>query len=103
MRASVLSVTGWRSESRSCRCVYMAAVYTRLLKRRLASHRVVVQASPLHAPDRGQQLVIIRLIVDRIDGGGVDDEKRRGLELVEETCIRFIEAHQVIALDVLLV
>src|SRR5579862_6277376 len=100
MCASVASVTGWRSESRSCRWVYMAVCY--LLNGRPAAHRIVVETPALHAPDGGQQLVIIRRVVDGIDGGRVDDEERSRRELVEEARIGLVQAHQVIALDVLL-
>src|SRR6185312_3565274 len=103
MRASVLSVTGWRSESRSCRCVYIESAYARLLERRPAAQRVVVQPSPLHAADGGQKLFVIGGIGERIDGGRIDDEQGRGLELMEEARIRFVEAYQVVALDVLLI
>src|SRR6185503_4181821 len=100
MRASVLNVTGGRSESRSCSWVYMEAV---LLNGRSVAQGIVVEAPPLHAPDGRQQLIVVRRVVDRIDCGRVDDEKRGGRELMEETRIRLVEAHQVVTLDVLLV
>src|SRR5579875_2980113 len=102
MRASVASVTGGLSESRSCRCVYMAAVYYPLLQRGAAAQRIVVEAAPPHPPDGRQQLVIIRRVVDGIDRGRVDDEKRRRIELMEEAGIRLVQANQVVPLDVLL-
>src|SRR6185437_15457667 len=100
MRASVLRVTGGRSESRSCSWVYMEAV---LLNGRSVAQGIVVEAPPLHAPDGRQQLIVVRRVVDRIDCGRVDDEKRRCRKLMEETRIRLVESDQVVTLDVLLV
>ncbi len=70
---------------------------------RAAAQRVVVEPPPAHAAYRGQQLIVVGLTGDRIDGGGVDDQQWSGGELVKEARIRLVEPFEVLAVDMLLV
>src|SRR6185437_145119 len=64
---------------------------------------IVIQAPALHPADRREQLVVIRLVADRIDRGRIDDEKRRRLVIVKEPRIRLVEPLEVVAVDLTLV
>src|ERR1700730_17475698 len=62
-------------------------IHRRSLLNPATSQGVVVEATALHSLDRREQLVVIGLIVDGIDRGRVDNEQRRGLVLVKESCV----------------
>src|SRR6185312_4457209 len=84
----------------------MGAQSTRLRQLRLNSaitQRVVVKTPALHTLDRGEQLIVVSLVVDGVDGGGVDDEQRRRLVFMEEARVGLIEPLQIGTLDLLFV
>src|SRR6185295_9920113 len=93
---SVPSDTGGRVESRCSRWVYMMLDGT-------VTQRVVVHAALLHAPDRGHQFVVVRLVLHRIDVGGVHDQQRRALVFMEKPRIGVVEPPEVAGVDTALV
>ena len=68
-----------------------------------AAQRIVVEPPAAHPFDGRQQLVVVTLVADRVDGGGIDDEQRRRVELVEEARVGLVEPLEIAAIDVLLV
>src|SRR6185437_1041196 len=68
-----------------------------------APHRIEEMTATPRLADLREQLLVVAVVVDRVDGGGVNDPQRRGVVAMKEPRIGLGELVEIAALDVLLV